>query len=220
MQTKLRIRRPTEDNRNDASFLVSSFSFTGTKLYSLAMEGAILEPPDGFDVYTSATTSVVASGSSGKPKKVDDAVQALVAKAQQRSSKKRPLEAVSNSFASSNDAANQSMASSLTASSGAGAAVETVDKFNIFLHPPRKYSTLAGTRYGGNACHYIQSKNTVKPSVVAKVSDYVAINENTKLRTGEYIQTEGLINFLGTLTISMNADKKISKFEFLYSHMD
>lgn len=218
LETKLRIRKPTEENRNDASFLVSSFSFTGTKLYSVAMEGAILEPPDGFDL-TGHSSSGTGNNPAAKAKKIDDtqSVHALVAKAQQRSNRKRPLESISNSFNGGGDNASQSSNSLATAGNNA---VESVDKFNIFLHPPRKYSTLAGTRYGGNACHYIQSKNVVKSSTVAKVSDYVAINENTKLRTGEFIQTEGLINFLGTLTMTLNADKKITKFEFLYSHMD
>eukprot|EP00981_Chlorochromonas_danica_P012491 scaffold5082_cov195-Ochromonas_danica.AAC.2 len=227
LETKLRIRKPTEDNRNDASFLVSSFSFTGTKLYSIAMEGAILEPPEGFDFTStsgSSSSAAAVGGGSAKPKSVNDAqsVQALVAKAQQRSSRKRSLENASTEShsASSLSLTTQGGGGSSNSVSGSAGAVETVDKFNIFLHPPRKYSTLAGTRYGGNACHYIQSKNVIKPTVIAKVSDYVSINESTKLRTGEYIQTEGLINFLGTLTMTLNAEKKITKFEFLYSHMD
>jgi hypothetical protein len=57
-------------------------------------------------------------------------------------------------------------------------------------------------------------------TAIAKVSDYVEINDHTKLHAGDYMHTEGLINFLGTLTMTLNAEKKITRFEFLYSHVE
>ena len=287
LETKLRIRRAADmsalaaprpgHEHEETSFLVSSFSFTGTKLYALAMEGAILTPPEGYDDPAALPSAPAALGAAaakgagagasarrgGAGGGADEAqtVHALVAKAQQRS-KKRTFDQVAAANASAASAAAASVVSSSGAAlssahssasalaqqaqqAGEAAAPDSVDKYNIFLHPPRKFSTLAGTRYGGSACHYIQSRpqthlggagkaassssSTSSSSSsnggglvlgVGKVSDFVILNEDTKIRAGEYMHTEGLINFLGTLTMTLNAAKKITRFEFLYSHMD
>lgn len=230
---------------NEGSSIVSSFSFTGTKIYTMDMEGAILQDEN---IQTLTTANSAASDFHHAHATNDtnnSTVQALIAKSQQRVNKKR----AHNSDWPGNitDVTGSTSGSNSTAVSTAGGpeapSNNTVDRYNIFLHPPRRFSTLAGTPFGGNASHYtnhsakqysaltsIQRAALNQPNMFSsgsnsttsntRVSDYVSINANTKMRAGKLIDKEGLINFLGTLTMTLDADNKIAKFEFLYSHLD
>lgn len=256
LQTKLRIRNRHFNNAqvtslssndsktslmdvsNEGSSIVSSFSFTGTKIYTTKMEGAIVQPPGSSsnsvhsaslsDLTIVSTTQVMElSGLSH-----DHQQQQSLALQQQadmvnggflaptkapKASKKRP-------FAATESAVVNPSAPSTAAT--ASHPESSIDKFNIFLHPPRKYSTLAGTPFGGSPHYYTKSHNhhnganSQNMSSMTKMSDYISINANTKFSLGDFMEHEGYINFLGTLTMTLDSDNKINKFEFIYSHMD
>ncbi|MCL4431196.1 MAG: hypothetical protein M1300_02630 [Epsilonproteobacteria bacterium] len=221
LETKLRIRnknpnKPDEIiNSNEISSIVSSFSFTGTKIYNMNLENAILDAPMNLVKNGSDDDDQIVSNS----KADSGAIQALIAKSQ-KSTRKRSLNA---------DIPLEQIV--IAASSNAATTYQPpnhdgVDRHNIFLHPPRRFSTLAGTPYGGSSANYVNSKNYIQnlqnnPNLIdIKVSDYVTITPSTRIKAGKFIENEGYINFLGTLTMFLDGDNKISKFEFLYSNMD
>ena len=224
-------------SHNEGSSIVSSFSFTGTKIYTMDMEGAVLQD-ENIQTLTAAN-SAASDFQHANTDSNSSTVQALIAKSQQRVNKKR----AHNADWPNNSAEGSSAGGSSTALSTGQEAPSnnTVDRYNIFLHPPRRFSTLAGTPFGGNASHYtnhsakqysaltsLQRAAVSQPNMFSvgnttsntRVSDYVSINANTKLRAGKLIDKEGLINFLGTLTMTLDGENKIAKFEFLYSHLD
>ncbi len=226
----------------EGSSIVCSFSFTGTKIYTMTMEGAVLHPEgtvsevgvDGNPVNGSATTAVSSGSNGAKSKGVsgsEGTVQALITKSQQRANKKRAHNAEWPANASG---AGDGVSGASSAAGGVVSHPEpSSDRYNIFLHPPRRFSTLAGTPYGGNASHYTHHSSKQKGSQhhhsmvvttgnggVSKVSDFVSIDANTKFKTGQLTEKEGFINFLGTLTMYLDSNNKISKFEFLYSNFD
>ncbi len=235
LETKLRIKnanRPSltnggksDDNiptitsasisRSEGSSIVSSFSFTGTKLYNVDMQGAITK--NTLEDVPHSKKDLKAMIPSGNKQ-----IQALINKSQ-KNAKKRSLGA---DWPNNNPNDPTNDGNSQLTTSGAGSSNSTVathhdisDRYNIFLHPPRRFSTLAGTPYGGNSSHYYHAPKPV-PKNVTKTIDFVEITSNTVIQTGNFMETEGHINFLGTLTLFLDAENKISRFEFLYSHMD
>jgi hypothetical protein len=238
----------TSNNNNqhlEGSSIVCSFSFTGTKIYTMTMEGATLHPEgtvsevgaDGNPINPPSSTAH-ATSSSTKSKNSGNAegtVQALITKSQQRASKKRSAEWPAGTQAGGAEvvSGSASVGAGIVANNSNNHPEATSDRYNIFLHPPRRFSTLAGTPYGGNASHYTHHSNKQKGNQhhhamvvttgngsVSKVSDFVSIDANTKFKTGQLTEKEGFINFLGTLTMYLDANNKISKFEFLYSNFD
>jgi hypothetical protein len=224
LETKLRIRHRNFSKQQQAadaadavhqpegsSYIVSSFSFTGTKLYTTKMEGAIIQPMSNHSGSNQeqqlVTTNVEITAA------VPVTATTIIKPGGKNSSKKRSITAM-NSDSSGGTGAAAGGGSSGLPNEG------QIDKFNIFLHPPRKYSTLAGTPFGG-APQYFTKHHVNQPSAaVAKMSDYISINANTRIEQGSFMENEGYINFLGTLTMTVDSDNKICKFEFLYSHMD
>ena len=252
--------------RNEGSSIVSSFSFTGTKLYNTDMEGAITKDLDDNAANAQKGNKMNKLLFPGTSKQV----QALINKSQKNVKKRSynadwpnnnpndptlssnnssstnlvaagnvtnpPVTSSSTTIVSANNNnnnTNNSTAVATTANTTAAAATTTTttatapahhtdvsDRYNIFLHPPRRFSTLAGTPFGGssNAHYYHPPKPNLKN--VMKTADYIEITSNTKILTGQYMETEGHINFLGTLTMFLDSENKISRFEFLYSHMD
>jgi hypothetical protein len=220
--------------RNEGSSIVSSFSFTGTKLYNMDIKGAIMKHMDEKTAlvggsYTSSNST--SNSNSGKlllngPSKQ---LQAIM-KNQSKTNKKRSLNADWPNNSATSDPTSAS-STALTTNSNSPTTNEVAvnnnkpipdvnDRYNIFLHPPKRFSTLAGTPFGGSShSHYYHPP---KPNLknVNKTSDYVEINSNTRIAPGSYLETEGHINFLGTLTMFLDSENKISRFEFLYSHMD
>jgi hypothetical protein len=246
LETKLRIRnrqfQPQQDAsgggfsgkgivdeiQNEGSSIVCSFSFTGTKIYTTKMEGAVTQPPgiisdgNGHGNNNSQVTSISLSESTASILSIDQSqsqplsLQGIFAAGvpppkPAKHSKKRSFAVISDS-------------ASGTSNPSAGLPESSIDKFNIFLHPPRKYSTLAGTPFGGSPHYYTKNQHNSNQSnqisQATKMSDYISINANTKFSTGSFMEQEGYINFLGTLTMTLDSDNKINKFEFIYSHMD
>lgn len=197
-----------------SSYIVSSFSFTGTKLYTTKMEGAIIQPMSNqggshHDQQLVAANVEIAGS-------VPVSATTIIKPGGKGGSKKRSITAM-NGESSGSGAAGGGGGSSSSGFPNEG----QIDKFNIFLHPPRKYSTLAGTPFGGAPQYYTKHHvNASNTSAVAKMSDYISINANTRIEQGSFMENEGYINFLGTLTMTVDSDNKICKFEFLYSHMD
>jgi hypothetical protein len=246
LETKLRIRNrqfqsqqdifsvgpsakgSVEEIQNEGSSIVCSFSFTGTKLYMTKMEGAVTHPPgmasDGNNSHgdTFLVSPLSTSGSTVSIITMEQSQSQSLA-LQGMFSGGLPLlkpakQSKKRSFALINDNTGG------TSNPLAGPPESSIDKFNIFLHPPRKYSTLAGTPFGGSPHYYTKnqfnSNQNNQISQSTKMSDYISINSNTKFSTGSFMEQEGYINFLGTLTMTLDSDNKINKFEFIYSHMD
>lgn len=238
LETKLRIRNrqfqqqalgkgSVDEIHNEGSSIVCSFSFTGTKIYTTRMEGALTQPPGMMASESSASVgSLATSDSNGTMTVIEmggngsNAAQQLTLQSAFPAGlapPKPPKQSKKRTFAAIND--NASGVTNPT-----GPPESSIDKFNIFLHPPRKYSTLAGTPFGGSTHYYTKnhhsSHNQNQISQATKMSDYISINANTKFSTGSFMEQEGYINFLGTLTMTLDSDNKINKFEFIYSHMD
>lgn len=239
LETKLRIRNrqfqqqalgkgSVDEIHNEGSSIVCSFSFTGTKIYTTRMEGALTQPPGMMSSESSASMGSLATADSNSAMSVIEmGGNGTTTTAQQLALQsafpaglappKAPKQSKKRTFAAIND--NSSGVTNPT-----GPPESSIDKFNIFLHPPRKYSTLAGTPFGGSAHYYTKnhhgSQNQIQISQATKMSDYISINSNTKFSTGSFMEQEGYINFLGTLTMTLDSDNKINKFEFIYSHMD
>lgn len=239
---------PSSNAHLEGSSIVCSFSFTGTKIYTMTMEGAVLHPEgtvsevgaDGNPVNSGGASSSGMNASTGSAKTKssgggEGTVQALITKSQQRANKKRSHNAdwPATGVPTGTDNTGSSSAGAIGTVATASHPEPSSDRYNIFLHPPRRFSTLAGTPYGGNASHYTHHSNKQKGNhhqhamvvttgngSVARVSDFVSIDANTKFKTGQLTEKEGFINFLGTLTMYLDANNKISKFEFLYSNFD
>jgi hypothetical protein len=220
--------------RNEGSSIVSSFSFTGTKLYNMDVKGAITKQMSEMSAIWngSYTTSTSSSNSTSSKLLLAGPTKQLqtIMKNQSKANKKRSLNSDwPNNSATSDPTSGCSTA--LTTDSNTPTTNEVAansnkpipdvnDRYNIFLHPPKRFSTLAGTPFGGSShSHYYHPP---KPNLknVNKTSDYVEITSNTKIAPGSYLEAEGHINFLGTLTMFLDSENKICRFEFLYSHMD
>lgn len=254
LETKLRIKNPhrqalasgssgnvaqkSDDNiptvqsgaisRSEGSSIVSSFSFTGTKLYNMDMQNAVIKntiedgnPSGGKNSKKDTNNSLKAMIPAGNKH-----IQALINKSQ-KNSKKRSLGADwpshSNDDPSGDGDGNTGQVVPSKESSGSSSVANThhdiSDRYNIFLHPPRRFSTLAGTPFGGSSNHYYHPPKTHAKNA-GKPIDFVEITSSTTIQPGPYMESEGHINFLGTLTMFLDAENKISRFEFLYSHMD
>jgi hypothetical protein len=243
LETKLRIKNTATANRQNAtgrtidgeviqtimsaaisraegSSIVSSFSFTGTKLYDLDMKGAIIKETNHNDGETDKSSSV-SDSSLVATKDV-----AATAKALAKPGNLKPLKPSKKRQLHADWPKNDNDPSSSTTMTVGGEGVPGSshihnEKYTMFLHPPRRFSTLAGTPYGGtsnSATYYHPPKSALKS--FTKTTDFVEITDNTKIEPGTFLETEGHINFLGTLTMFLDAENRITRFEFLYSHMD
>jgi hypothetical protein len=240
LETKLRIKNTATANRQNAtsltkdgeviqtimsaaisraegSSIVSSFSFTGTKLYNLDMKGAIIKETNRTNDETNLSSSVSDNLSAMVANPSSKAVTKPGLKLQ-KSSKKRKLNA---DWPKNGNDPSSSTTMTVGGDGGPGTGHVHNEKYTMFLHPPRRFSTLAGTPYGGTSnsgTYYHPPKSSLKS--FTKTTDFVEITDTTKIEPGTFLETEGHINFLGTLTMFLDAENKITRFEFLYSHMD
>lgn len=305
LETKLRIRNnPSSDKSSrESSSIVSSFSFTGTKIYTMKMENAIFNPTNTINngnyfstnasmnslFPTSSTISIpstvtsntgVSSNTYGysdtffslpqennhhmtttippstsylgsSPELVNSLLSNYSSNSSAGNKRKKKSDGM-ESYESGGEPPLKSVAlapshqnnSSMTPASTFNASNnELIDRYNIFLHPPRRFSTLAGTPYGGSGSNYSRSASRAASKALAaaaamassssssnnmtnyqgepnKLGDYYSINSDTKVKGAKFIDTEGHLNFLGTFTMYLDENNKINKFEFIYSHMD
>lgn len=206
----------------EVSCIVSSFSFTGTKLYQFSTDSNSNSNGNTAPALESAAKEGSASNSTMATTNKDGVPQLS-----------RPPEL-------------QYTESIVTATAAAAAEITTkktkkrpleVTAGELLRDISAKYNPMPGTVYqssilpsagSGNLAHTISNMsviNKIMPSGNArykdKASNYMLINSNSRLAAGDLIlPANSHLDFLGTMNMYLDAEMKIIKIEFVYSPTD